>query len=103
MRAFAAVLILIMSNACFSGGLQAGPDGSIVYNGESYTAVFSPEYACLSGLKAGSRELLDRKRYYSWCSQTFQPAYFTREWDLREAVYGTEHEHVARLTVRQLV
>ncbi|MBO4547591.1 MAG: hypothetical protein J5758_00055, partial [Abditibacteriota bacterium] len=88
LRALTALVLVIMSNACFSEGLQAGPDGNIVYNGRGYTAVFSSEYACLSGLRAEGEELIDQRRFYRWCSQRFQPAYFTAEWDLREAVYG---------------
>lgn len=88
LRALAALFLVIMSNACISQGLQTGPDGNITYNGKGYTAVFSAEYACLSGLRAAGEELIDQRRFYRWCSQRFQPGYFTSEWDLREAVYG---------------
>ncbi|MBP5273468.1 MAG: hypothetical protein ILO36_00835 [Abditibacteriota bacterium] len=77
-----------MSAVSFSA--QREPDGSLSYAGGGYRAVFSQKDACLSHLWIGGADVMDGHRFYSWCSQIHQPAFFSREWDLRETVYGGE-------------
>ena len=77
MRFLFVVLLSIMSAVSFSA--QREPDGSLSYAGSGYRAVFSQKDACLSHLWIGGADVMDGHRFYSWCSQIHQPAFFSRE------------------------